>query len=66
MTELSEVFWQFFVVAVIGLLGAVIRAIYTSKCTRFTCCGMQIERNIEAEVREDMQPRGGPRGEENL
>lgn len=56
--ELTESFWQFFVIAVIGLLGAVLRAIYTSKCTRFYCCGMQIERNIEAEVQEDMAPRG--------
>lgn len=68
MATLSEGFWQFFVIAVIGLLGACLRSIYTSKCSRMSFCGCVIERNIEAEVREDLAPRaeGENRPVENL
>lgn len=61
MAELTEGFWQFFVISVIGLIGVIIRAVYTSKCNRCSCCGLLIERNIEAEVQEDLAPR--PEGE---
>jgi hypothetical protein len=59
MAEMTEGFWQFFVISVIGLIGVIIRAVYTSKCNRCSCCGLLIERNIEAEVQEDLAPRQG-------
>lgn len=49
MAELSEVFWTFLITSVIGLLVAVLRMLYKSKCSHIACCGCEIERNVDIE-----------------
>ena len=52
MAELSEIFWTFLITSIIGLIIALARMIYKSKCKNFECCGFKIERDTEAEERE--------------
>ncbi len=37
-----------------GSLGLLIRYSYKSKCSKFKCCCIEIERDIEAEKEEDL------------
>jgi len=50
---LSEVFWNSFVITVSGVLLAVIAACYKSKCRSIKCCGLEIERDTDAEEQID-------------
>ncbi len=49
----TEVFWSFFITSIIGCSLAVVRTMYKSKCKRFSCCGLLVERNVEAELELD-------------
>jgi hypothetical protein len=51
--EMSEVFWTFFITSIIGLLLALGKLCYKSKCQEINVCCFKIVRNIEAEVKED-------------
>jgi len=53
--ELSEVFYTFLITSIIGLLIAVGKMCYKSKCSTIDLCCLRITRNIEAEVKEDLQ-----------
>ena len=53
--ELSEVFYTFLITSVIGLLLGVGRICYKSKCSSIDLCCIKVVRNIEAEVREDLE-----------
>ena len=50
--EFNSTFW----LAVAGSTSAgfaiLLRYIFKSKCRRFSCCGLIIERDVEAELRE--------------
>jgi len=50
---LSEVFWSFFLTSVIGCIMGILRMLYKSKCKTCSCCGIKIERDIEAETEID-------------
>lgn len=52
---LSEAFYVFLVSSVIACLGVSIRAIYKSKCVRFSFCGLTVERDIQAEEELDLR-----------
>jgi hypothetical protein len=52
---LSEVFYTFLITSIIGLIIAVGKMFYKSKCTTVDLCCLKITRNIEAEVREDIE-----------
>lgn len=52
---LSEVFWAMLVSTLAGLVIAVGKMFYKSKCTTVDLCCIRITRNIEAEVREDIE-----------
>lgn len=54
MAELSEVFWTFLISSVIGLLLAMIRMCYKSKCKTVSCCCLRVERDIESEELTDV------------
>ena len=49
----SEVYWTLVLTSSSGFLLAVIRMCYKSKCKTIRCCGMEIDRDTEAEERED-------------
>ena len=51
---MSEVFWTFFITTLSGMMIIGLRLCYKSKCKRVKCCGIEIERDIEIEMKEDM------------
>jgi hypothetical protein len=53
--ELSEVFYSFLITSVIGLIVAVGKMCYKSKCSSIDLCCIKITRNIDAEVKEDLE-----------
>jgi len=55
MQEMSEVFWGMFLTTTIGLLLALSKVCYKSKCSTIDLCCVKITRNIEAEVKEDLE-----------
>lgn len=58
MGELSEVFYSLLLTSGIGLILALARMAYKSKCKNIECCGcIKIERDIEAEEAIDEQPQ---------
>jgi hypothetical protein len=55
MGEMSEVFWAAFVTTIVGFLLAIGKFCYKSKCSQIEICCIKITRNIDAEVREDLE-----------
>jgi hypothetical protein len=55
MQEMSEVFWAAFVSAMVGFLLALGKLCYKSKCSQIDICCIKITRNIDAEVKEDIE-----------
>ena len=53
--EMSEVFWGLFLTTTVGLLLALGKICYKSKCSSIEFCCFKIVRNIDAEVREDIE-----------
>jgi len=53
--EMSEVFWTFFITSLIGLILALGKICYKSKCSEINLCCIKITRNIDAEVKEDIE-----------
>jgi hypothetical protein len=53
--EMSEVFWGLFLTTTVGLLLALGKMCYKSKCSTIELCCFKIIRNIEAEVKEDIE-----------
>ncbi len=45
----TEVFLSLLLTSVIGLILAVVRMCYKSKCTKFSCFGISIERDVITE-----------------
>jgi hypothetical protein len=52
---LSEIFWAMVVSTLAGLIIAVGKMCYKSKCSSIDLCCLRITRNIEAEVKEDIE-----------
>ena len=50
---LSEIFYTFFITSIIGCLLKLTSYIYKSKCSAFSCCGLNIIRNVEQEEKLD-------------
>jgi hypothetical protein len=55
MQEMSEVFWAAFVSAMVGFILALGKLCYKSKCSQIELCCIKITRNIDAEVKEDIE-----------
>lgn len=56
MTQvLSEVFWTFLITSVIGFIVVIVKTCYKSKCSSIDLCCIKIIRNIDAEVKEDLE-----------
>lgn len=53
--EMSEVFWSFFITSIIGLILAVGKLCYKSKCSEINLCCIRVVRNIEMEAKEDLE-----------
>lgn len=50
---LTEVFWSFFLTSTIGCSLALAKMLYRSKCKRCSLCGLEIERDTQAEEKVD-------------
>jgi hypothetical protein len=55
MQEMSEVFWAAFVSAMVGFILALGKLCYKSKCSQIEFCCIRITRNIDAELKEDIE-----------
>ena len=56
MTQiLSEIFWTFLISSVIGFIIVIVKTCYKSKCSSIDLCCIKIIRNIDAEVKEDLE-----------
>lgn len=53
--ELSEVFYTFLITSVIGLLLGVGRICYKSKCSSIDVCCIKVVRNVDVELKEDLE-----------
>jgi len=53
--ELSEVFWSFLISSCVGLLLAVCRLMYKSKCREVNFCCIKIVRDTSGEEQLDAQ-----------
>ena len=53
--EMSEIFWGMFLTTTIAFILALSRICYKSKCSTIDICCIKITRNIEAEVKEDLE-----------
>ena len=49
----SEVFLTFLVTSLIGCVLGLVKILYKSKCRRCSICGLEIERDTEAEEKVD-------------
>jgi hypothetical protein len=55
MVELSEMFWTFFLTSVAAFILALGRICYKSKCSSIDFCCLKITRNVEVELKEDIE-----------
>ena len=53
MSELSEVFWTFFITSIIGLCLGAARICYKSKCKEVDLCCLKVIRDVTAEEKVD-------------
>ena len=53
--EMSEVFWGLVLTTMVGFLLALGKLCYKSKCSQIDICCIKITRNIDAEVKEDIE-----------
>ena len=52
---MSEMFYTFLITSIIAMILALSRACYKSKCSQVEICGFKLTRDIEAEVKEDLE-----------
>ena len=62
MVSLSESFYIFLVTTTAGILLAFVKLVYDSKCKNIKMCGLEIERDINAErdIEHDRLEHGIP------
>lgn len=65
MVELSEMFWTFFLTSVAAFILGIGRICYKSKCSTVEFCCFKIVRNIDAEVKEDIELGSSSKDEES-
>ena len=52
---MSEVFYTFLITSVIGLMLAIGKICYKSKCSQIEICCIKVTRNIDLEVKQDLE-----------
>jgi hypothetical protein len=63
--ELSEVFYTFLITSVVGFILALGRICYKSKCSSIDFCCIKITRNVEIEMKEDIELGSRSKDEES-
>jgi len=64
-TVFSEVFWTFFITSTIGLLLALVKGCYKSKCKQVDFCCIKIIRDTENEEKLDEMTNGRSDSKDN-
>ena len=54
-TDLTGSFWIAIGTMVFAFFGLIVRYSYKSKCKNISCCCLRIERDIEDELKEDLE-----------
>jgi len=62
--EMTEIFWTFFLTSIIGLLLAIGKLCYKSKCVEVQFCCIRVVRNIDVELKEDIELGSSTKDEE--
>lgn len=65
MQELSEIFYTLLITSTIGLILAIAKICYKSKCKSVDCCCIKIVRDVEGEEKLDEREPPSPRLENN-
>ena len=52
---ISEIFWTGLYTAMLGLVLSIVAVCYKSKCKTIKCGPLEIERDIETELKEDIR-----------
>jgi hypothetical protein len=65
MQELSEIFYTLLITSTIGLILAIAKICYKSKCREINACGLHVIRDVEGEEKIDEQAPSSPRAENN-
>jgi hypothetical protein len=55
MVELSETFWALLLTTLSGFVLMALKYCYKSKCSEINLCCITVKRNVEAEVKEDLE-----------
>lgn len=63
--ELSEMFWTFFLTSVAAFVLGLGRMCYKSKCSTVEFCCFKITRNVEVEMKEDIELGSSSKDEES-
>ena len=63
--ELSEVFYTFLITSVVGFILALGRICYKSKCSSIDFCCLKIIRNVDVEMKEDIELGSNSKDEES-
>ena len=63
--ELSEVFYTFLITSVVGFILALGRICYKSKCSSIDFCCVKIVRNVEVEMKEDLELGSSSKDDDN-
>ena len=62
--ELSEVFYTFLITSVIAFILGLGKLCYKSKCSEINFCCFRVVRNVEIELREDIESHSQPKEDE--
>jgi hypothetical protein len=63
--ELSEVFYTFLITSVIAFILGLGKLCYKSKCSEINFCCFRVVRNVEIELREDIESNSQPKDDES-
>jgi len=63
--ELSEVFYTFLITSVIAFILGLGKLCYKSKCSEINFCCFRVVRNVEIELREDIESHSQPKEDES-
>ena len=63
--ELSEVFYTFLITSIVGFILALGRICYKSKCSSIDFCCLKIIRNVDVEMKEDIELGSSSKDDDN-
>jgi len=61
---MSEVFWGLTLTTMVGFLLAIAKICYKSKCSQIEICCIKVTRNIELEIKQDLELGESKKGNE--